>query len=99
MMSPMMQKMMLAKGQVEEEKEGPEESSLSDLIAMLEDVIANKGRTKKGMDMSVSIMKPKGGMTGMDCEEETDDSKASDLIAMRGGDKDDEEEKMKKKFF
>jgi hypothetical protein len=59
------------------DEESPEESSLTDLITMLEDVIANKGKAKKGaMQVSISMAEPKDGtelVEGMEKEEDEED--------------------------
>lgn len=65
-----------------EEVESPEESSLTDLIAMLEDVIANKGKAKKGaMQISITAAEPKeGAEIGMEGEEEGEDELKAKLL-------------------
>ena len=63
MLSGLMKKMAMSQ-EDDKEMESPEEASLSDLIGMLEDVIAKKGMSKKKpvqMSLEIEAGEPKEG--------------------------------------
>ena len=96
MLSGLMKKLAMAGDDAEEQS--PEEASLSDLIGMLEDVIAKKGMTKKkpvAMSLEIEAGEPKEG-------EEAEGEMMGDGSPFEKSkvDMEDDEEEMKKaKFF
>ena len=84
----MLAKMLKGMADDEKEMESPEESSLSDLIGMLEEVISKKGMSKKKpvqMSIEVEAGEPEEKdamemLAGKDKEEEDEDDLKSKLF-------------------